>query len=257
MLNKRLQACAAWVTTGGVVCDVGTDHAYLAAELLRNGVCRHVIASDIGEGPLQAAKRTLEQASLLEQATLKLSDGLQQIDGTDVTDVVIAGMGGETIVHILEPCEWIQNGVNLILQPMTKIPLLRKWLAENGYLIDRENIVKESRFFYTVMQVHYNGKQRKLTPLEAEIGIQDWNAPVVQAYLQRKKNAFRRLQHKCKREISRKQKPISGLQKKSIFIYRKQNVMLEQKGRCEMRTVKEVYQIMDAFAPFSTQEKLG
>ena len=193
MLNKRLQACAAWVTIGGVVCDVGTDHAYLAAELLRNGVCRHVIASDIGEGPLQAAKRTLEQASLLEQATLKLSEGLQQIDGTDVTDVVIAGMGGETIVHILESCEWIQNGVNLILQPMTKIPLLRQWLAENGYLIDRENIVKESRFFYTVMQVHYDGKQRKLTPLEEEIGLQEWNAPVVQAYLQRKKKRFQEI----------------------------------------------------------------
>lgn len=193
MLNKRLQACAAWVTMGGVVCDVGTDHAYLAAELLRNHICRHVIASDIGEGPLQAAKRTLEQAELLEQATLKLSDGLQQIDGKDVTDVVIAGMGGETIVHILKPCKWIQSGVNLILQPMTKIPLLRKWLAENGYAIDREQIVKEGRFFYTVMQVHYDGVQRQLTPLQAEIGMQDWSLPVVQAYLQRKKRRFQEI----------------------------------------------------------------
>lgn len=193
MLNKRLQACAAWVTTGGVVCDVGTDHAYLAAELLRGEICKHVIASDIREGPLQAAKRTLEQAGLLEQATLKLSDGLQQIDGKDVTDVVIAGMGGETIIHILASCEWIQNGVNLILQPMTKIPLLRQWLAENGYAIERENIVKENQFFYTVMQVHYDGKQRKLTSLEAEIGVQDWNAPAVQAYLQRKKRRFQEI----------------------------------------------------------------
>lgn len=193
MLNKRLQACAAWVTTGGVVCDVGTDHAYLAAELLRREICKHVIASDIREGPLQAAKRTLEQAGLLEQATLKLSDGLQQIDGKDVTDVVIAGMGGETIIHILASCEWIQNGVNLILQPMTKIPLLRQWLAENGYAIERENIVKENQFFYTVMQVHYDGKQRKLTSLEEEIGVQDWNAPAVQAYLQRKKRRFQEI----------------------------------------------------------------
>ena len=43
------------------------------------------------------------------------------------------------------------------------------------------------------MQVHYDGKQRKLTPLEAEIGIQDWNAPVVQAYLQRKKKRFQEI----------------------------------------------------------------
>ena len=57
MLNQRLQACAAWITDGKTVCDVGTDHAYLAAELLRKERCQHVIASDIGEGPLQAARR--------------------------------------------------------------------------------------------------------------------------------------------------------------------------------------------------------
>ena len=85
MLNQRLQACAAWITDGKTVCDVGTDHAYLAAELLRKERCQHVIASDIGEGPLQAARRTLEQAGLLQRATLLLSDGLEQVDKTDVS----------------------------------------------------------------------------------------------------------------------------------------------------------------------------
>ena len=36
MLTKRLAACAAQVTPAGVVCDVGTDHAYLPAELLQS-----------------------------------------------------------------------------------------------------------------------------------------------------------------------------------------------------------------------------
>ena len=40
MLNQRLQACAAWITDGKTVCDVGTDHAYLAAELLRKERCQ-------------------------------------------------------------------------------------------------------------------------------------------------------------------------------------------------------------------------
>ncbi len=193
MLTKRLQACAAWVTTGGIACDVGTDHAYLAADLLKRHVCRHVIASDIGEGPLQAARRTLEQQHLLEQATLQLSDGLQQVDGTGVTDVIIAGMGGETMIHILEPCAWVKQGVNLILQPMTKISLLRTWLAENGYAILQEKIVKESHFFYTVMQVRYDGQKRQLLPWETEIGRQDWEDDVVQQYLQRKQAQFQKM----------------------------------------------------------------
>ena len=176
MLNQRLQACAAWITDGKTVCDVGTDHAYLAAELLRKERCRHVIASDIGEGPLQAARRTLEQAGLLQRATLLLSDGLEQVDKTDVSHVVIAGMGGETIIHILQPCDWVKQAVQLILQPMTKVPVLRQWLAEKG-----------GKFFYNLLRVQYDGVVRTLTPLEREIGVQDWSNAVLQAYGRRKR----------------------------------------------------------------------
>lgn len=101
------------------------------------------------EGPLQAARRTLEQAGLLQRATLLLSDGLEQVDKTDVSHVVIAGMGGETIIHILQPCDWVKQGVQLILQPMTKVPVLRQWLAENGYAILQEQVVKDGKFFIT------------------------------------------------------------------------------------------------------------
>ena len=132
MLTKRLAACAALVTPGGVVCDVGTDHAYLPAELLRRGQCTRAVATDIHAGPLEAAKRTLTEAGVLEQAELFLCDGLAQVQPEGITDVVIAGMGGETIIHILEDCPW-RRQVHLILQPMTKIPDLRRWLAEQGF----------------------------------------------------------------------------------------------------------------------------
>ena len=59
MLTKRLAACAALVTEGGVVCDVGTDHAYLPAELLRQNRCPRAVVTDIHAGPLEAARRTL------------------------------------------------------------------------------------------------------------------------------------------------------------------------------------------------------
>ena len=176
MLNQRLQACAAWITDGKTVCDVGTDHAYLAAELLRKERCQYVIASDIGEGPLQAARRTLEQAGLLQRATLLLSDGLEQVDKTDVSHVVIAGLG-----------DWVKQAVQLILQPMTKVPVLRQWLAKNGYAILQEQVVKDGKFFYNLLRVQYDGVVRTLTPLEREIGVQDWSNAVVQAYGRRKR----------------------------------------------------------------------
>ncbi|WP_419570461.1 class I SAM-dependent methyltransferase, partial [Ruminococcus sp.] len=155
MLTKRLAACAALVTPGGVVCDVGTDHAYLPAELLRRGQCTRAVATDIHAGPLEAAKRTLTEAGVLEQAELFLCDGLAQVQPEGITDVVIAGMGGETIIHILEDCPW-RRQVHLILQPMTKIPDLRRWLAEQGFSWT-EQAVQEGEKFYVVLSVFHSG----------------------------------------------------------------------------------------------------
>ena len=148
MLNQRLQACAAWITDGKTVCDVGTDHAYLAAELLRKERCQHVIASDIGEGPLQAARRTLEQAGLLQRATLLLSDGLEQVDGTDVSHVVIAGMGGETIRTVLLSGAEKLCGAVLVLSSHTEQPLVRRTLPEIGYHIVQEKLCQAAGRFY-------------------------------------------------------------------------------------------------------------
>ena len=158
MLTKRLAACAALVTPGGVVCDVGTDHAYLPAELLRRGQCTRAVATDIHAGPLEAAKRTLTEAGVLEQAELFLCDGLAQVQPEGITDVVIAGMGGELIARLLEKCPWVKNGVNLVLQPMTKWDVLRKWLYANGFEVKKELACTEGQFAYSVMQAVYTGK---------------------------------------------------------------------------------------------------
>lgn len=49
----------------------------------------------------------------------------------------MAGMGGELIAKLLEKCPWVKNGVNLVLQPMTKWDVLRKWLYDNGFEVKK------------------------------------------------------------------------------------------------------------------------
>lgn len=74
-LDKRLLVCAE-MTEGSFVCDIGTDHGYLPAYLLRSGKCTKAIAADIGEKPLAAAKATFENEGI-EGGQLILSDGLK------------------------------------------------------------------------------------------------------------------------------------------------------------------------------------
>ncbi len=157
MLNPRLQACAAYISRGGIVCDVGTDHAQLAVYLIEQGIAKQVIASDIGEGPLAAAERTIQKYGLSKKIQTILSDGLANVPSEGLTDIVIAGMGGETMVHILETCPFSLQNLSLVLQPMTKADVLRNWLYNNGFAIEEETCIRDDRFLYAVMRSKYTG----------------------------------------------------------------------------------------------------
>ena len=114
-LTGRLSAAAALCRRGVIVCDVGTDHALLACYLAQNGA-KEVIASDVKEGPLSAARRTIAEQGVTN-VTAVLSDGLDRIDYAD--DVVICGMGGELIMKIISGCRFLSEDTRFILQPMT------------------------------------------------------------------------------------------------------------------------------------------
>lgn len=185
MLNPRLEACAKFIKNGALVCDVGTDHALLAVHMITQGIAEHVIASDIGEGPLHAAQRTIQKHGLSEQISTILSDGLVNVPSEGLTDIVIAGMGGETMVHILETCPFSLENINLVLQPMSKADLLRKWLYENGFTIEKETCIKDGKFLYAVMTVQYTGVRETPDPACIRLGKMDLTNPDCLAYAQR------------------------------------------------------------------------
>lgn len=152
-LSPRLRTCADFIHNGDRVADVGTDHGYLGIWLLRQGIASHIIASDIGEGPLSAAKANAARFGFTDRMTFCLSDGVQEIP-RDFDTLVIAGMGAQTMVHILQNALWL-TGKRLVLQPQNKPHILRAWLSENGWHIRREALVRDGRFLYAVMEVVY------------------------------------------------------------------------------------------------------
>jgi tRNA A22 N-methylase len=139
--------------------------------LVLSGKCSQAIATDIRSGPLESAKGTLKKYRVTQNIKLIHTDGLKNVPPHGITDVVMAGMGGETIRDILAAPEakWLQNGISLVLQPMTKAEVLRRWLAENGFAVRRENVVKDTKI-YCVMQVQYTGEKRTVSEAEAFCG---------------------------------------------------------------------------------------
>lgn len=159
-LSTRLLACAGFVNQGDRVADIGCDHGYLSIHLLTNGIARSCIASDVAKGPLQSAKDNARKFGVQENITFHLSDGVQAIP-RDFDTLVCAGMGGDTMIHILESAPWLRSEqYRLILQCQSKRPELRKWLYEHGFAIRRETLAKDGKFCYPVTEIVYAPGER-------------------------------------------------------------------------------------------------
>lgn len=171
MLDKRLLAAAGYIRKDRAVADIGTDHGHLLAYIYQNGISKRVIGCDINEKPLEAARKTLREHNLEDKIPLVLSNGLQGINSEEAEDIVICGMGGELISEIISQCDYAaQEDKRFILQPMTSIPYLRKWLYENGYEILSETPVFEAKHFYSVIHAAFCGKKQEIDSLFGLIG---------------------------------------------------------------------------------------
>lgn len=188
-LQPRLQLLADMVPEGCRLADVGTDHGYLPVYLLQRRRIRGAVAVDIGAEPLAHARRTAE-AYGVEGIDFRLCDGLRDIAPDEVDTVVIAGMGGETIIHILESAPWTR-GCTLLLQPQTKIELLRAWLREHGYAADAERLVEDKGKLYLVLAVR-GAEPGTASVLEQYGGFCLEGDPLYGAYLTRQIARLRR-----------------------------------------------------------------
>lgn len=167
VLSKRLLKVAELVPPCKVFLDVGTDHAYLPVYLLKNNICKKAIASDLRKGPLDSAAKTLENFGVLDFAELRLGSGFEAVEPKEVDAAVVAGMGGILISELIKASEPVVRQLKtLVLQPMTAVYELRKFLYENNFSIEKEFLAKEDEKLYHIMSVI---PEKSVTLSEAEL----------------------------------------------------------------------------------------
>jgi len=167
-LSKRLQTIADFVKKNSVVADIGTDHAHIPIYLIENKIIDKAYACDINKGPLEKAKENIENFGVSKNIVLRLSNGLDKMSNKEVDTIIIAGMGGELIIDILERGKSFFDKKNtFILSPHTKTDEVRDYLLRKGFEILKEDMCIEEGKFYTVMEVRYT--ENKLMYSEAEL----------------------------------------------------------------------------------------
>ena len=203
-LGPRLKTVASFLEGVTLLCDVGSDHAYLPVYAIQHGLITHAIAGEVVKGPYESATQTVQDYVLNDKISVRLANGLAAFDAEDQIDViVIAGMGGGLIADILDNgSAKLASVKRLILQPNNREDELRRWLCSHNFQIIEEAIVEENGKFYEIMiaeQGHQvlNAEQERFGP-----------------YLMREQSAV--FLDKWQREVDKLEKALAKIPEKNL-----------------------------------------
>ncbi|MBU3181593.1 tRNA (adenine(22)-N(1))-methyltransferase [Clostridium psychrophilum] len=169
-LSIRLNEIVSMIETCESIIDVGTDHGYVPIYLVKSGITKKAIASDINKGPVEKAKNNIAINNTQGQISCRLGSGLSTIKKGEVQIAIIAGMGGNLIRDILEnDLDIVKELKYMVLQPVQNAEVLREYLYSSGYDILDEKICYDDGKFYEIIKTKYNSKPLVLDSIYYEI----------------------------------------------------------------------------------------
>ncbi|MCR5617574.1 MAG: class I SAM-dependent methyltransferase [Clostridiales bacterium] len=159
----------------GRVIDVGSDHGFLALRCLEDKITPYVICTDIHKQPAERTRKCLEDNGFSDISEVFCTDGLTGIDLKRYDNVVMAGLGGNTIMSVLTEVlkrtpHDILKEVDLILQPQKTSDELRVFLAKEGFEIVFEDTDTDRDLFYVLIKARFTGISHELTLEEKYYG---------------------------------------------------------------------------------------
>ena len=139
-LSERLKLVASFVPQDSRIADIGTDHGFVPICLAKEGRIKSALAMDVRTGPLERAEAHIKEAGISDiPISTRLSDGLKELKPQEADTVIIAGMGGELEIKILQEGRHLWSTIRrFILSPQSDLEKVRRFLSEEGFLIEKE-----------------------------------------------------------------------------------------------------------------------
>ena len=219
-LSKRLKRIAEHVDKCESVADIGTDHGYIPIYLVKEGICKKAIASDINKGPIEKAKVNVAFEGVSNKVKCLLGPGLNPLKVGEVNGVILAGMGGNLTRDILlADMDKVKKYDFIILQPAQNPEVLRAFLYKNDYEIIDEDLIKDEGRFYELFKVKYNENSEKLVfedELEYEVSplLREKGHPLFKEFIEEKINKCETILSFIKEDTESAKKRKSDLEEK-------------------------------------------
>lgn len=168
-LDTRLFAAAELLGTGNTLADIGSDHAFLPIDMLKNQRIAHAIITDINDMPLKNSMDHVNQYRMQNYCEFRKGSGLEIIKDGDADLISICGMGGDLIATIIKNgIDTAKSAEKLVLQPMTNHALLRKNITEMGFRIIDEKMIRDRHLFYQIFSVQKGDEKQYKNEIDFE-----------------------------------------------------------------------------------------
>lgn len=163
-MSKRIEKLVELFPGARSVADIGCDHGYTSILLAKAGKAEKIIACDIGQAPLESAKKNILHEGLTDRIECRLGDGLEPIKSFEAESVLISGMGGPLMMEILD--KRIEEFSFAVLSPQSDFANFRRFLFDRMDIL-KEEYLEESGKFYRLFLA---GKKRDLHKVIKEPG---------------------------------------------------------------------------------------
>ena len=192
-ISIRLKTIANMVDKCNCCADIGTDHGYIPIYLVKKGVCKKAIASDINRGPIEKALKNVKKEGLEEYIDCRIGGGMTTLKLGEAEASVIAGMGGNLIRDIIEDSMDIFKSLDYVIaQPVQNPEVLREYIYSKGYKILGEELCFEDGKYYEIIKVKYDNNIEEIDSIFYEVSkhLLDEKHPLIEEFITSKINKF-------------------------------------------------------------------
>lgn len=147
---------------GLVAADIGSDHAFLPAYLLRRRIVQKLIVVEKTLGPYN---NSIQALSRLPTAEVRLGDGLEPLSPGEVDCLTMTGFGGRSMLRILE-AHPERCPDRIVLQPNNSAEALREWGQHSGFKV---TALRVERYSVLILERQYSHRMISLLDPVSEV----------------------------------------------------------------------------------------